>query len=253
MFQIYKLRHRLANSYYNYIYDSFSFLSINDANTTTYYVFQYLGINILAFNENWEYQKTIGMDKKPTYTVLANDQIYVACDRVIFKYDKQMNKIGEIQTPELGGHRRIYFNSTDSLIYEIEIIVNSTSKINILNQSLSLVNSFNISFHSSFMIEYDGMMLISDYDTGNIYFYQNNVLVRNMTTLCNSSVNSILFDDYNHMMVLCYQSAYVYISHVNGTYTGIGFPVCNSSAHYMNFDSKDRLVILCRNEIAIFF
>ena len=193
------------------------------------------------------------MQKNPTYSVLANDQIYVACDWVIYKYDKQMNKIGEIWTNQLSCHRGIYFNSTDSFIYEIEVTVNSTNRINILNESLSLVNSFNIAFESHFMIEYDGMMLITDYYTGNIYFYKNNVLVRNMTTLCNSSVNSILFDDYNHMMVLCYQPAYVYIYHVNGTYTGIGFQVCNSSANYMNFDSKGRLVVLCQYEIAVYF
>ena len=248
MFQIYKLRQTSLN--YD---DPYSFLSINYANTTKYYVFEYLAINILVYNEYWEYQEKIWIGKNPTYSIFANDQIYVACDWVIYKYDKQMNKTGEVWTNQLSCHRGIYFNSTDSFIYEIEIIVNSTSKINILNQSLSFVNSFNISFDSHFMIEYDGMMLITDYDTGSIYFYKNNVLVRNMTTLCNSSVNSILFDDYNQMMVLCYRPAYVYIYHVNGTYTGIGFQVCSSDANFMNFDSNDRLVVLCQNEINMYF
>ena len=248
MYPIYKLRQRLTN----YINDAYSFLSITDALTTTFYVFQYLGISILTFNEYWEYQKKIEMTKNPTYSVFANDQIYVSCDWAIIKYDKQMNKLGTEWT-YLGCHRGIYFNNTDGFIYEIEVIVNSTNRINIVDHNLSLVRSFNISFESHFMIEYNSMMLITDYNTGSIYFYQNNVMVKNMTTLCNISVNSILFDNYNHMIILCYRPAFVYIYHVNGTYTGIGFPVCNSDANYMNFDSKDRLVILCKNEIEIYF
>ena len=51
------------------------------------------------------------------------------------------------------------------------------------------------------------MLAISEYSsTGNINFFQNNVLVKSIVTACNCRVTSILFDDFDHMIVLCSDS-----------------------------------------------
>ena len=97
------------------------------------------------------------------------------------------------------------------------------------------------------------MMIITDKSSsGNIYFYQNNVIIRTITTLCGSSVSSILFDYFDHMIVLCKSDIYLY--HTNGTYTGIHklINVCTGSV-YINFDSKNRLVVTCSGEINLYY
>ena len=97
------------------------------------------------------------------------------------------------------------------------------------------------------------MLVVTHYTSGNISFYQDSVLNQTIATYCSNRVNSILFDDYNHMMVLCYKPSIFYIYHTNGTYFGIGYQTCSSSPLYMNFDSKGRLIIAYFTNIDIYY
>ncbi len=104
-----------------------------------------------------------------------------------------------------------------------------------------------------FITEYNGKMVVTEYGRGNIYFHQNETSYRKVETNCNHIVVSVLFDNYNHMLVLCLDD-YIYIYNVDGTDTGLKLNVCNSQRNYfMNFDSKDRLVVICDYRIEIFY
>ena len=214
-----------------------------------FYVFDYINSDAVIYNEFWEYQRDITKldypSYGPTYSVYVNDQIYITADGVINKYDKYLNlKIHSIQS---GGFRGIFFNSSNGLIYSADIL---NGRISSYNQSLVLIDHLYLAFKPWFVTEYNGMMIITEnsFISGNIYFYQNNVLIKNITTVCGYRVNSILFDNFNHMIVLCNLNLYIY--HTNGTYTGINIlNVCTTESYYMNFDSKNRLVVICRNGI----
>ena len=241
MFQQYKLRQTITT------YDGQSFFLIQNflSVDAMYYVFQYHGSIVIVYNEHWEYQRSVLLPQAPTSSILANGQIYTSNSNII-KYDKYLNITAH--SNDFSGYRGLYFNSTNGLIYSGDC---SRNKIKIFNQSLSLVNSFNITFLPCSITEHNQMIVITDQTSGFINFYQNNIFITKILTQC-GSVKSVLFDDYNHMIVLC-ETSYVYIYHTNGSYTGISIKGCSSYAYYMNFDSKDRLVLICSNDIDIYY
>ena len=218
-----------------------------------YYVFNFYKRNVVTYNEFWEYQREQTQSDfsifGPLYSIYANDQIYTTGNGVINKYDKYLNLT--TKSNESGFYSGIYFNSSNGLIYSAEKLY---KKILTFNQNLILVDKFNLTYMPMFITEYKGMMIITEISksSGNIYFYQNNVLIKNITTNCGQTVNSILFDNFNHMIVLCDVNLYIY--HTNGTYTGIGFiNFCTIQSNYISFDSKNRLVVLCSDGINLYY
>ena len=105
------------------------------------------------------------------------------------------------------------------------------------------------------MTGYNGMMIVADLNNQNVYFYQNNSIIQTVTTQCSGRVNSILFDNYNHMLVLCDTSRFMYVHHLNGSYAGLSISTCirSSNRWFLNFDSKDCLVITCDSQIEIYY
>ena len=246
MFDSYQLRQRITKyngQNFNWVH---SFLSIATASTTMYYVTSYHGSNVLIYNEYWEYQRIVNLQQHSSYSAYINDEIYITGDDGVKKYDKELNLIA--RSNEQYSYRGIYFNNSNDMIFMANCL---NHKIDKFNQSLSLVDSISIPFMPWIITSYNGMMVISDDSTsGIIFFYKDGISTQTITTICGNRVNSILFDNYDHMIVLC--GSYVYIYHTNGTYTGIGMNVFNESI-YMNFDSKDRLIILGWYDIKIFY
>ncbi len=58
-------------------------------------------------------------------------------------------------------------------------------------------------------------MVVGDNNTGKVYFYHNNEINQTISTQCNGRVSSVLFDVYNHMLVLCETNGYLYNYHLN--------------------------------------
>ena len=215
-----------------------------------FYVFDHINSDAVIYNEFWEYQSQIGFSNfGPTYSVYVKGQLYIAGNGVINKYDKYLNL--EVHSIQSGMFRGIYFNSSNGLIYSADI---ENKRISFFNQNLVLIDNISLSYSPWLIAEYNGMMIITEHSfiSGNIYFYQNNVLIKNITTVCRYRVTSILFDNFNHMIVLCNLNLYIY--HTNGTYTGINIPnVCTAESYYINFDSKNRLVVICLDGINLYY
>ena len=195
-----------------------------------------------------EYRRvTVSLAQRPIYSVYANDQIYLSsASFLIQKHNKYLNE--SIQSNRTGYYSGLYFNASSDLI-----CATSNQSVSIFDQNLSFVESFRVALNPWFITEYKGMLVITDISTGYISHYKHNVLVETIYTECPDHITSILFDDYNHMMVLCYQPSKLYIYHTNGTYIGIGYQTCFNSPLYMNFDSKGRLVITCNSNIDIYY
>jgi hypothetical protein len=97
---------------------------------------------------------------------------------------------------------------------------------------------------------YKNIIFVSSSINSNLYVYENNLLIKTISTQCKFPFSSFLFDNYNHILVVCFESL-VYIYHVNGTYAGRSMETCQKPM-FANFDSKNRLVIICKNEIRIY-
>jgi hypothetical protein len=182
---------------------------------------------------------------------LLNYYFCFLANNKIFKFDKYLNLTKSISVTT--NYRGIYYNVTNELIYVANIYLNK--RIDIYSTNLSFVDYISTPFYTPwFITEYNGMLIVSDQSGKNIYFYQNNILIMNLTTICDVTgrVTSILFDNYNHMAILCFSPAYIYLYYTNGTYVGLSIPTC-FQPYYMNFDSKGRLITTCQSEINIFY
>ena len=248
MLQNYKLRHSIKNYNGQYLNAILSFVSASDGKTGLYYLLIYYQYKILVYNEHWEYQRNLTVSDYPNYLLYANNSTYISIGLgVIRKYDKYLNEY--IQINRTGYYRGFYFNATNGFIYA----ANSNNQISIFDQNLTFVRSLSTFFSPHIITDYNGMLVVTDYYSGNISFYQDSVLIQTISTYCQGRVNSILFDDYNHMMLLCIEPSIIYIYHTNGTYIGIGFQTSDCLPRCMNFDSNDRLIITCTNNIGIYY
>jgi hypothetical protein len=102
-----------------------------------------------------------------------------------------------------------------------------------------------------FITGYNGQIVAGDNRNGKVYFFQGNA-VTTIPTLCNARVSSVLFDNYNQMLVLWETNNYLYIYYQKGTYTGTGYQTCTQPI-FMNFDYQNRLVIICATKIVIYY
>ncbi len=92
-----------------------------------------------------------------------------------------------------------------------------------------------------FLNGYNDKLVVGDDLDGKIYFYQNDSMIQSISTQCTARVSSVLFDDFNHMLVLCETTSRAFIYHLNGSFTGISFYTCQHPT-FLNFDSQNRLV-----------
>ena len=247
LFNVYNLRQTISTFNGQNFSSLYSFISVN----SSYYVFDYNTQNALLFNEFWEYQGKKTLPSNPRYSVYVNDEIYVSYNSFIAKYDKNLNFI--LQSNAIGNlYTGIYFNQSNGMLYAAST---GYYRIDIFDKNLSYSNNISTSFHPWFVAQYNDMIAVSEYgSTGNIYFFKNNNLTSNIYTSCYNPINSMLFDSYDNVLVLCTNPSYLYVHHTNGTFTGTAFPVCSGSyPAFINFDSKDRLVVVCRYSIEIYY
>jgi hypothetical protein len=88
LFQTYQLRQTItSNTDFPH-----SFVSILEMNPPLYYVMNHNQLNILVYNENWDYQRTYTIINhfNPTYSINVNGIIYIAGFFGIQKYNKYL-------------------------------------------------------------------------------------------------------------------------------------------------------------------
>jgi hypothetical protein len=243
LFPTYQLRQTITNN----ISLAHSFLSIVETNPPLYYVMNFNQKNILVYNESWEYQRTFLLSNsfRPAYSIKINGTIYVTGDFGIQKYDIYLNFIKQVFVASRG----IYYNPSNQLIYSTRI---STNIINVYDRDLNLKSFITTSQRPWFLTGFNDKLVVGDDLDGKIYFYQNNSMIQSISTQCSVDVSSVLFDSYNHMLILCEASSRAFIYNLNSSFTGISFYTCNQPT-FFNFDSKNRLVITCQNHIDIYY
>jgi hypothetical protein len=244
LFQTYQLRQTITNN----INFAHSFLSIVEINPPLYYVMNYDQLNILVYNESWEYQRTYPIIKNnflPSYSININGTIYIAGNFEVQKYDKYLNLTKQVSLRSRG----IYYNPSNQLIYVANY---SSNIIKVFDQDLNLNSTISTSQRPWFLTMYNDKLVVGDNMNGKVFFYQNDLMIQNITTQCTARVSSVLFDDFNHLLVLCETTSRALVYHLNGSFTGINFYTCLQPT-FLNFDSKHRLVITCKNQIDIYY
>jgi hypothetical protein len=245
LFQTYQWRQAISNN----IGFAHSFVAIVEMNAPLYYVMNYNQLNILVYNENWGYQRTFKINNSfsPTYSININGIIYIAGSFGIQKYDKYLNLTKGVLV--FGYERGIYYNPSNQLIF---VASHSSNIIKIFDQDLNLISNISTSQRPWFLTGYNDKLVVGDDIDGKVYFYQNNSMIQSISTQCTARVSSVLFDDYNHMLVLCETTSRVFIYHLNGSFIGTLFLTCNQPT-FLNFDTKNRLIITCKNQIDIYY
>ncbi len=71
---------------------------------------------------------------------------------------------------------------------------------------------------------------------GKIYFYQGESLFRKVSTLCSEGISSVLFDNDNQMIVLCFNSI-IYIYNVNVKLKQLIYSYMNLNLKYSNLNN----------------
>ncbi len=247
LFPTYQLRQTITNN----INLAHSFLSIVEMNPPLYYVMNFWSRNVLVYNESWEYQRTypiINNSLLPSYSININGTIYIAGDFGVQKYDKYLNLTKD--SLFLDQYRGIYYNPSNQLIYSI--IWTYTNIINVYDRDLNLYGTIATSESPWFLTGYNDKLVVGNNVGGKVYFYQNHIKIQSISTQCTARVSSVLFDDFNHMLVLCETSSRAFIYHLNGSFIGTLFLTCNQPT-FLNFDTKNRLVITCKNQIDIYY
>jgi hypothetical protein len=241
LFPTYQLRQTITNN----ISLAHSFLSIVDP--PLYYVMNFNQKNILVYNESWEYQRTFTLNNSfdPTNSIKINGTIYIAGDFGIQEYGIYLNFKKQVSVTSRG----IYYNPSNQLIYSTRI---STNIINVYDRDLNLKSNITTSQMPWFLIGFNDKLVVSDDMDGKVYFYQNYSMIQSISTQSTTRVSSVLFDDYNHMLVLCEATSRAFVYHLNGSFTGINFYTCLKPT-FLNFDSKHRLVITCGHQIDIYY
>ncbi len=213
----------------------------------------YFGKNVFVYNENWEYQRTITPSSNefpsygPIYSNNINGLIYVTAENVINKYDSYFSLTKQVSSP--GYNRGIYYNSANQMIYIAKF---QSSSISVYDKDLNFIRTISTNYSPWFITEYNGQMVVTEINSGNIYFHQSESLFRTVSTSCNF-ITSVLFDNNNQMIVSCVNSN-IYIYNVDGTYTGLQVTACNGYYKYfVNFDSQDRLVVICYYRVEIYY
>jgi hypothetical protein len=128
----------------------------------------------------------------------------------------------------------------------------STNIINVYDRDLNLKSTITTSPIPWVLTGFNDKLVVGDDLDGKVYFYQNNSMIQSISTQCTARVSSVLFNEFNHMLVLCETSSRAFIYNLNSSFTGISFYTCNQPT-FFNFDSKNRLVITCKNHIDIYY
>ncbi len=228
----------------------YGFGSIDDVNAT-YYALDNLNSthsNFVLYNRNWKYltYKTMPI-YAPSSIQSLNNELFITGNGGIYKTDKSLILVKSYTT---SGplYRGIYHNNTTDVIYVANWYFN---KIDLLYRNLSFIRSLNLINNPWALTEKNGKLYVGFTD-GSISVIENNLVVKNITTLCPGWITSILIDANELMAVLCLNQNKLYLYSTNGSYTGKSMTT-SSSPQYINFDLNGHFIIVGGNQINLYY
>jgi hypothetical protein len=181
----------------------------------------------------------------PISIVSINNEIFITADNAIYKSDKSLNLVKSyIRTG--AWYRGIYYNYTADILYAS----GGSYSIDLFNRNLSFISS--ISLTNPWALRKKNGKLYVGLSDGSISVLENNLVVKNITTLCNGHISSIVFDTNDLMAVLCHSNNMLYLYSTNGSYTGKSM-VTPSTPRFMNYDLNGHFIIAGSSQINLYY
>ncbi len=227
----------------------YGFGIIDDANATYYALdnFNSTNSNFVLYNRNWTYLTYITM---PIYNPISiqsiNNELYITAQDGIFKTDKSLNLVKSYNRTG-AYYSSIYHNSTCDILYVTNFGFN---RIDLFYRNLSFISSINLTSQSFAITEKKGKIYVGIND-GVISVIENNLVVKNIATLCTGWITSIVFDTNDLMAVLCFSYNILYLYTINSTYTG-KYIATPTYPRFMSYDLNGRFIIAGQYQINLY-
>ena len=201
-------------------------------------------------NDNWSFV-SFKEFRMPMFMISVENSLYMTGTKNVWKLDKDLNILIQYNGTSTVTYFGLYFNSTNSLLYVVEV---HSREIHVLNLNLTLIHSFSTKAYQAKSINgYNNQMYIGT-SIGEVIVLQNEVIVKEFDG-CDGKrdvVTSMLFDEYGYFATSCWgKSNRLYLLFANGTYTGknITTPIL---PHYIGFDSKGHFIQISSKQITLY-
>jgi hypothetical protein len=122
--------------------------------------------------------------------------------------------------------------------------------IDLFYRNLSFISSISLINGPYALTEKNGKLYVGLLG-GVISVLENNLVVKNIKTLCTGSTTSIVIDANDQMAVLCYSNSTMYLL-TNGSYTGKNMTT-PSIPRFMSYDLNGHYIIAGQSQINIYY
>jgi hypothetical protein len=183
----------------------------------------------------------------PSSIITINNEFFTTATIGIYKLDNALNLIESYIRTD-ANYRGIYYNYTADILYVASF---NSKRIDLFYRNLSFISSISLTNGPYALTEKNGKLYVG-IDGGLISVVENNLVVKNITTMCISYIRSIVIDTNELMAVLCNSDNTLYLYTTNGSYTGISMTTPLSS-RFISYDLNGYFIISNANQINIFY
>jgi hypothetical protein len=120
-----------------------------------------------------------------------------------------------------------------------------------LYRNLSFISSLYFTKQPYAITEKNGKFYIG-LSGGVVSVLENNLVVKNITTLCSGTITSIVIDTNELMGVLCWDNNILYLYATNGSYTGKNMST-STNPRFMNYDLNGHFIIAGQSQINLYY
>jgi hypothetical protein len=216
-----------------------------------YYVLDVLNTtqsNFVVYNPNWRYIKYKTMPINSASSIKSiNNELFVTAYDGIYKIDKLLN-ILESYNRKNATYKGIYYNYTADAFYVTSQLSN---RIDLFHRNLSFISSISFIYQPYAITEKNGKLYVG-LAGGVISVLENNLVVKNITTLCNGTITSIVIDTNELMGVLCWSNSMLYLYSTNGSYTGKNMTT-QSNPRSIIYDLNGYFIIAGQSQINLYY
>ncbi len=176
-----------------------------------------------------------------------NNELFITTTNGIYKTDNSFNIVKSYILTD-ASYSSIYHNYISDILYVASF---SYKRIDLFYRNLTFISSISFTNQPYALTEKNGKLYVG-FNDGVISVVENNLVIKNITTLCIGWITSIVIDANEFMAVLCYNNNILYLYTTNGSYTGKNVTT-PSLPIYMNYDHYGHFIIAGKYQINVYY